>query len=301
MSPTVKAGRREIPVSSADRVVFDGAGLTKLDLARYYADVAGAMVPHVRDRPLALHTFPKGVERRRATSPRTSRATSPTGSPRCDVPKREGGTIRQVLANDAATLVYLAGQNAITLHIWTSRADRLERPDRLVFDLDPTVQDFAEVRAAAREAGDAAARHRARAVHDDDGLARAARRRAAAAARPTTRRCTSSAGPWPTASRPSTRTADERVPPREARRPHLPRHEPQRLRPARDRAVLPARAAGRAGGDAAAVGRAGRPKLDPQGWSITTVLERLADRGGDPWAGIARDARALGGPRKALG
>jgi bifunctional non-homologous end joining protein LigD len=43
------------------------------------------------------------------------------------------------------------------------------------------------------------------------------------------------------------------------------------------------------------------PKLDPQGWSITTVLERLADRGGDPWAGIAGDARALGGPRKALG
>ena len=70
------------------------------------------------------------------------------------MPKREGGTIHQVLADDAATLVYLAGQNVITPHVWTSRADRLEQPDRLIFDLDPSTRRFAEVRAAARRLGD---------------------------------------------------------------------------------------------------------------------------------------------------
>ena len=53
-----------------------------------------------------------------------------------------------------ATLVYLAGQNAVTPHVWTARADRLERPDRVIFDLDPSGGSFGEVRAAARAAGD---------------------------------------------------------------------------------------------------------------------------------------------------
>ena len=59
-----------------------------------------------------------------------------------------------VLANDRATLVYLAGQNVVTLHAWPSRADRPDHPDRLIFDLDPPHERFAEVRAAARAAGD---------------------------------------------------------------------------------------------------------------------------------------------------
>jgi bifunctional non-homologous end joining protein LigD len=72
---------------------------------------------------------------------------------RVTVDKR-GGTVTHVLANDAATLVYLANQNCVTPHIWTSRADRIREPDRVVFDLDPPGERFAEVRAAARALGD---------------------------------------------------------------------------------------------------------------------------------------------------
>ena len=195
---------RDPESSSADRVVFDGAGLTKLDLARYYADVADAMVPHVRDRPLALHTFPKGVGGEGYFAKNEPRHF-PDWIATVDVPKREGGTIHQVLANDAATLVYLAGQNAVALHVWTSRADRLERPDRLVFDLDPTVQDFAEVRAAAREAGE---------LLRDIGLVpytMTTGSRGLHVVAPLQRRADyeevhAFGGPWPTASRPSTRT-----------------------------------------------------------------------------------------------
>jgi bifunctional non-homologous end joining protein LigD len=149
---TVEVSGRSVEVSHPERVVFPGAGLTKLDLARYYARVGDAMVPHVRGRPLALESFPAGVEAERYFVKNVP-AHFPSWVATARVPRREGGAIRQALANDAATLVYLAGQNVVTPHVWTSRADRLERPDRIVFDLDPSVERFADVRATARELG----------------------------------------------------------------------------------------------------------------------------------------------------
>jgi bifunctional non-homologous end joining protein LigD len=72
---------------------------------------------------------------------------------RVSVPKR-GGSLTQVLGENAATIVYLAGQNVVTPHIWLSRADEPRQPDRLIIDLDPSPGiGFAAVRAAAREAG----------------------------------------------------------------------------------------------------------------------------------------------------
>jgi bifunctional non-homologous end joining protein LigD len=77
----------------------------------------------------------------------------PSWIDRVTVAKRDG-TVTHALANDAATLVYLAGQNVVTLHTWLSRADAPRRPDRLILDFDPSGGGFADVRAAAREAGD---------------------------------------------------------------------------------------------------------------------------------------------------
>ena len=94
------------------------------------------MIPHVRDRPLAVQSFPQGIEGKGFFVKNAARHF-PDWIETATVPKREGGELRQVLANNPATLVYLAGQNAITPHIWTARADRLEQPDRIVFDLDP--------------------------------------------------------------------------------------------------------------------------------------------------------------------
>ena len=150
---SVRAGRRRIAVSHPERLVFPDAGLTKLDVARYYAGIAPAMVPHVRGRPLTLHSFPQGV-RGQGYFVKDAPRHFPDWVATVAVAKREGGTIHHVLADDAATLAYLAGQNAIALHVWTSRADALERPDRVIFDLDPSTQRFAEVRAAARAMGE---------------------------------------------------------------------------------------------------------------------------------------------------
>jgi bifunctional non-homologous end joining protein LigD len=152
MNAEIRTGRRTVALSHPDRVVFPEAGLTKLDLANYYAEVAEAMVPHVRGRPLALQSFPEGVLGE-SYFIKDEPAHYPDWIATVEVPRRGGGSIRQALANDGATLVYLAGQNVVTPHIWTARADRLEQPDRIVFDLDPSVPNFAEVRAAARDLG----------------------------------------------------------------------------------------------------------------------------------------------------
>jgi bifunctional non-homologous end joining protein LigD len=145
---------RHVSVSHPDKVLFPQTGLTKLDLARHYERVAEAMLPYVRERPLALQAFPKGIDEH-GFFMKAVPDYFPSWVERVTVPKR-GGTVTHPLANDAATLVYLAGQNVVTLHTWLSRADEPRQPDRLIVDFDPskTTGGFADVRAAARDAGD---------------------------------------------------------------------------------------------------------------------------------------------------
>src|SRR3954468_11923318 len=153
MTETLRVGRRSVEISHPEKALFDRPRVTKLDLARYYERVAPAMLPHVRDRPLALQVFPRGIEQR-GHFMKNAPEHFPAWIARASVDKR-GGSLTQVLANDAATLVYLAGQNAVTPHIWLSRIDEPRRPDRLIIDFDPNPGvTFAAVRAAARAAGD---------------------------------------------------------------------------------------------------------------------------------------------------
>jgi bifunctional non-homologous end joining protein LigD len=148
----LEIGRRDVRITHEDRVVFPEAGLTKLDLARHYERVAPAMLPYVHGRPLALQAFPDGIGGDGYFMKAVPRYF-PAWVKRATVPKK-GGTITHVLAQDAATLVYLAGQNVVTIHTWLSRADKPHQPDRLTLDFDPSGGGFADVRAAALAAGD---------------------------------------------------------------------------------------------------------------------------------------------------
>ncbi len=148
----IRVGRRAVSVSHPEKALFADPEVTKLDLARYYETVAGTMLPHLRGRPLALQAFPDGIDAAGFFLKSVPRHF-PDWITTAEVPKR-GGTLTQVLAGEPATLVYLAGQNVITPHIWLSRADEPLRPDRLILDFDPSPgARFADVRAAAREAG----------------------------------------------------------------------------------------------------------------------------------------------------
>jgi bifunctional non-homologous end joining protein LigD len=153
MSATISLGRRRVEISHPDKTLFHDPPVTKLDLARYYEQVAGAMLPHLRGRPLALQAFPSGVDRN-GFFMKSVPDYFPAWIATATVPKR-GGTLTQVVADNAATLVYLSGQNVVTPHVWLSRADRPHDPDRLIIDFDPSPgASFTEVRAAARDAGE---------------------------------------------------------------------------------------------------------------------------------------------------
>jgi bifunctional non-homologous end joining protein LigD len=153
MTGTVTVGRRQVPFSHPDKALFTDPQITKRALAEHYENVAEAMLPHIRDRPLALQAFPNGIDEKGFFMKSVPRYF-PEWITTVTVPKR-GGTLTQVLANDAATLVYLAGQNVVTPHIWLSRADEPRQPDRLIIDFDPSDGvSFADVRAAARDAGE---------------------------------------------------------------------------------------------------------------------------------------------------
>jgi bifunctional non-homologous end joining protein LigD len=146
----MRAGRRDVEITHPGKVLFPD-GITKCDLAAYYRDVAPTMLPHVHDRPVSMQRFNAGIER-----PGFFQKDIPRGAPdwvgRVRVPKK-GGTVCHVLANETATLVWLANQNCITPHVSTARVDRLDRPDRIVWDLDPAGDDFGLVRRTALELG----------------------------------------------------------------------------------------------------------------------------------------------------
>ncbi|MDQ6836401.1 MAG: non-homologous end-joining DNA ligase [Actinomycetota bacterium] len=152
-STTVRVGRREVPISHPDKPLFTDPQITKLELASHYESVAELMLPHLAGRPLALQAFPQGIKGS-GFFLKSVPSHFPDWIATVEVPKR-GGSLTQAVADNAATLVYLAGQNVVTPHVWLSRADEPRQPDRLILDLDPAPGvRFAEVRGAARRAGE---------------------------------------------------------------------------------------------------------------------------------------------------
>jgi bifunctional non-homologous end joining protein LigD len=148
-SVSIKAGSRSVAITNASKVLFGDDGITKEDLARYYAAVAGAMVPHVRGRPTMMQRFPDGIAHPPIVHQRAPEYF-PDWISRATVPKRTGGMVTHVVIDNAATLAYLAGQAVITPHVWLSRADRPEQPDQIVFDLDPQGDDIPLATVAAK-------------------------------------------------------------------------------------------------------------------------------------------------------
>ncbi len=137
-------------LSHADRVYWPDVGLTKRDLADYYSAVARVLLPHVRDRPLTIkqhYTVPRGPFRWIKDAPpelpdwfRIS--PQPAKS-------RGGALVRYALVDDVRGLVWLVDFGVIDLHVWPSRIDKPDRPDFVVFDLDPAGVPFAHVVRAA--------------------------------------------------------------------------------------------------------------------------------------------------------
>ena len=148
MSETVSAGGRTITVSNRGKVLFPGDGVTKGDLIDYAIAIAPKMLPYCKDRPLTMERYPDGIGAQRVFQ-KNAPEYFPEWIPRAEVGKKKG-TVNHPLANDAATLVYLANQAVVSHHVWNSTTRTPTQPDQIVFDLDPSTENFTEVRTVAR-------------------------------------------------------------------------------------------------------------------------------------------------------
>jgi bifunctional non-homologous end joining protein LigD len=134
-------------ITHPEKVMFPDCGVTKGEMAEYYALAAPVMVPHLAGRPVTLERFHKGIGEKGFFQKNVAKG-APQWLERVAVPKMDG-VVNYAVVRDARGLMWLANQNCITPHVWTSRVPELFHPDLCVFDLDPLVDDPKVLRAAA--------------------------------------------------------------------------------------------------------------------------------------------------------
>jgi bifunctional non-homologous end joining protein LigD len=288
-----------VEISKPDKVLFPGDSggkdISKRDLAEYYSAVAEVMLPHLKDRPVNMQRFPDGIDGQGFYEKRTPQhfpdwVTSVTV-------QTSDGSQRQVVVDDARTLVYLADQACITPHAWLSRSDRLDNPDQLVLDLDPSSEDLPRLRDAARAVADLLAEvgltaylktTGARGYHVQTVLDRSADF-------DTVRDFARELADLLAARQPERLTTEQR---KNKRRGRI---YIDYMRNAYAQTAVPAYAVrARPGAPVATpIDRDELSRVRPDGHTISSVTRRLAQRA-DPWAEMWRHARSLDEPWEKL-
>ena len=146
-----------VKISSADRKVFPGAGCTKGDVARHYERVGERMIELAGQRPLSLFRCPSGIDGQCFFQKHDS-GGMPNALSRVKITESGGDAADYLYATRPESLIAAAQMGTLEFHIWGAQIDRLDRPDRLVFDLDPDEGlDWDATREAALEMRDALA------------------------------------------------------------------------------------------------------------------------------------------------
>jgi bifunctional non-homologous end joining protein LigD len=135
-SVTVRAAGRDVRLTNLNKPYFPELGLTKGDLIQYYAEIAPALIPHLRDRAMVMKRYPHGIAgkfffMKRAPEPR------PDWIEICTIPHDSGNVIDFPIVQDEASLLWLINLGCIDLNPWYARCGDVDRPDFLHFDLDP--------------------------------------------------------------------------------------------------------------------------------------------------------------------
>ena len=138
----VRRGRRELKLSNLDKLFWPEEGITKGDLIEYYRQIAPVLVPHLRRRPFTMRRYPDGAAGK-AFFQKDAPKHMPEWIPRFRtlVSTRSGGARKEVefpLVDDELALLWMANMGCIDMNAWYSRVDRPDRPDFVLFDLDPT-------------------------------------------------------------------------------------------------------------------------------------------------------------------
>src|SRR5205809_2849045 len=132
----VRADGKEVRLTNLRKIFWPELGLTKGDLLRYYIAVAGALLPHIRNRAMVMKRYPHGAAgefffMKRAPTPR------PQWIEICSIDHGSKGVIDFPLIQDLASLLWVVNLGCIDLNQWYARCDDVDRPDYVHFDLDP--------------------------------------------------------------------------------------------------------------------------------------------------------------------
>jgi len=147
----ITSGRYTIDISNSDKVLFGKSNITKKDLILYYQAIAPIMLTHCYNRPISMQRFPDGINKE-GFFQKNAADYFPSWIKSFAIPKETGEIVNYVVINKAATLIYLANQGCITPHLWLSRIDKIKKPDRLIFDLDPAPRvSFSEIQYIAQQ------------------------------------------------------------------------------------------------------------------------------------------------------
>jgi bifunctional non-homologous end joining protein LigD len=143
ITDVVKKGSRELKLSNLDKVFFPVERITKGDLLEYYRAVAPVLVPHLKDRPFTMVRWPDGIEGKKFFQ-KDAPSHMPEWIPtfRTQVSTREAPRQRKwvnfPVADDELALLWMVNMGCVDMNTWYSRIDRPERPDWVLFDLDPS-------------------------------------------------------------------------------------------------------------------------------------------------------------------
>jgi bifunctional non-homologous end joining protein LigD len=125
-----------VTITHPEKVLFPADGITKQDLADYYEMIAPHMLPHVVGRPVTLERFHRGIGEKGIFQKNVVKGF-PRWLERVEAAKKDG-SVHHPVVRDVRGLLWLANQNSITPHVWTSRKEKLMKPDIMIFDLDPS-------------------------------------------------------------------------------------------------------------------------------------------------------------------
>lgn len=146
---------RVVAVTNPDKVLYPDDGYTKADVVAYYRKVAPRLLPFLKDRPITLERLPDGLgEGKPHFWQKNTPASYPEWIPRVALKTDDDRTVHYVLINDLTTLLYLVNQGTLTFHPWLARLGNLDRPDFVLFDLDPGQASFADAVAVAHRLHD---------------------------------------------------------------------------------------------------------------------------------------------------
>jgi bifunctional non-homologous end joining protein LigD len=139
----IRRGNRKLKLSNLDKPFWPDEGITKGDLLAYYQAVASVLVPHLKDRPFTMRRYPDGAYGKaffQKDAPKGMPDWIPTARIQVtsrDTP-RQRRWIQAPLVNDELALLWMVNMGCIDMNAWYSRVDKLDRPDFVLFDLDPS-------------------------------------------------------------------------------------------------------------------------------------------------------------------